>query len=105
MEKVISDAISKAGTTDVKAVISALEGMSYEGLTGTEVVRKEDHQVIKDYYLLKGKSKSAMNDKDDHCNIVDFGKSYLSPEEAGGKDRKGGGEGKGGAVRENVGGR
>ena len=32
--------------------------MKYDGLTGTEEIRKADHQVIKDYYLLKGKAKS-----------------------------------------------
>jgi branched-chain amino acid transport system substrate-binding protein len=43
--KIILDAIIKAGSTDPKAVIAAMEGMKYEGLTGTEEIRKGDHQV------------------------------------------------------------
>ena len=39
--------------------------------------------MIKDYYLLKGKAKSAMKDKDDFAEILSSGKSFLSPEQAG----------------------
>ena len=49
----------------------------------TEEIRATDHQVIKDYYLLKGKAKADMADKDDYVEIVGSGKSFLSPEEAG----------------------
>lgn len=54
--KLLIDGIIKAGTVDQKAVIAALEGMKYAGLTGEEEVRKGDHQVLKNYYLLKGKA-------------------------------------------------
>ena len=64
-------------------MIKALKGMRYSGLTGEEEIRAADHQVIKDYYLLKGKAKSAMKDKDDYADIVHSGKSFLSPEAAG----------------------
>ncbi|MEG2046937.1 MAG: ABC transporter substrate-binding protein, partial [Comamonas sp.] len=58
--KLLIDAIIKAGKVDQKSVIAALEGMKYQGLTGEEEVRKADHQVLKNYYLLKGKAKSKM---------------------------------------------
>ncbi|GAC1333138.1 MAG: ABC transporter substrate-binding protein [Collimonas sp.] len=75
--KIMLDAMLKANSTDPKAVIAAMEGMKYEGLTGTEEIRKGDHQVIKNYYLLKGKPKSKMRNKNDYADIVSFGKSFL----------------------------
>jgi branched-chain amino acid transport system substrate-binding protein len=73
----------KAGTVDQKAVIAALEGMKYEGLTGAEEVRKADHQVIKDYYLLKGKAKSKMKNPADYVDVVSSGKSFLPIDKTG----------------------
>lgn len=81
--KVLIDAIAKAGSVDPRAVIATLEGMRYDGLTGTEEIRKEDHQVIKDYYLLKGKPKSRMRNADDYVDIVSSGKSFLPVERTG----------------------
>jgi branched-chain amino acid transport system substrate-binding protein len=81
--KLLIDAILKAGTVDQKAVVAALEGMKYQGLTGDEEVRKADHQVLKNYYLLKGKAKSKMKDKDDYVDVVSAGKSFLPPDQTG----------------------
>lgn len=81
--KILIDGIVKAGTVDQKAVIAALEGMKYEGLTGTEEIRKADHQVIKDYYLLKGKAKSKMKDAADYVEVVSSGKSFLPVDKTG----------------------
>ncbi|HET7410613.1 MAG TPA: ABC transporter substrate-binding protein, partial [Paracoccaceae bacterium] len=81
--KLLADGTAKAGSPDGAAVIKALEGMQYAGLTGDEEIRAADHQVIKDYYLLKAKAKSAMQDKDDYADIISSGQSFLSPEEAG----------------------
>lgn len=81
--KCVIDAIAKAGSTEPKAVISALEGMKFEGLTGQEQIRKEDHQVIKDYYLLRGKAKKQMKDADDYVDVVSSGQSFLTVEQAG----------------------
>ncbi len=77
------DAINKAGSADSDKVIAAMEGTTYDGLTGTETIRKADHQVIKNYYLLKAKAKADMKDKDDYADIIDSGQSFLSPEQAG----------------------
>jgi len=76
--KIMLDAIVKANSTDPKAVIAAMEGMKYEGLTGTEEIRKGDHQVIKNYYLLKGKAKAKMRNKNDYADIISSGKSFLA---------------------------
>lgn len=81
--KILIDGIVKAGTVDQKAVIAALEGMKFDGLTGTEEIRKADHQVIKDYYLLKGKAKSKMKDAADYVDVVSSGKSFLPIDKTG----------------------
>jgi len=78
--RVVLDAIKKANSTDPKAVIAAMEGMQYEGPTGIEEIRRGDHQVIKDFYLLKGKPKAAMKNKSDYGDIVSSGKSFLPVE-------------------------
>lgn len=75
--KILIDGMIKAGTADPKAVVAALEGLKYEGLTGPEEIRAGDHQVLKNYYLLKGKAKSAMKDKDDYAEVVSVGKAFL----------------------------
>ncbi|RKP51895.1 ABC transporter substrate-binding protein [Pararobbsia silviterrae] len=81
--RMLIEAINKAKSTDPKAVIAAMEGMQYEGLTGTEEVRKADHQVLRDFYLVKGNSKAKMRDKDDYADIIHSGRFFLSPEAAG----------------------
>jgi branched-chain amino acid transport system substrate-binding protein len=83
VSQVLIEGIKKAGTVEVPAVIKALEGMTYEGPTGTEMVRAEDHQVIKDYYLMLGKAKGAMKDKNDFADIIAATKAFLPPEKTG----------------------
>lgn len=80
--KLLIDGIIKAGSAEPKAVIAALEGMKYDGLTGTEQIRKSDHQVLKNYYLLKGKPKAQMRNRDDFAVIVSAGKSFLPIEKS-----------------------
>lgn len=81
--KILLDGIVKAGNVDPKKVVAALEGMKYEGLTGPEEVRKGDHQVLKNYYLLKGKAKNKMKNADDYADIVSSGQSFLPLDRTG----------------------
>jgi branched-chain amino acid transport system substrate-binding protein len=81
--KILLDGIVKAGTVDPKKVVATLEGMKYDGLTGPEEVRKGDHQVLKNYYLLKGKAKSKMKNADDYADIVSSGQSFLPLDKTG----------------------
>ena len=81
--KLLIDGIIKAGSADPKAVIAAMEGMKYQGLTGDEEVRKADHQVLKNYYLLKGKAKAKMKNKDDYVDVLSSGKSFLPVDQTG----------------------
>ncbi|MFD2270852.1 ABC transporter substrate-binding protein [Undibacterium arcticum] len=76
--KILLDAIIKANSTDPKAVIAAMEGMKYEGLTGTEEIRKGDHQVLKKITTCsKARRNRKMRSKNDYADIVSFGKSFL----------------------------
>ncbi|MBY5533706.1 ABC transporter substrate-binding protein [Rhizobium leguminosarum] len=81
--QLLVEGINKAGTSDVPAVIKALEGLRYEGPTGTEEVRAQDHQVIKDYYLMLGKARAAMKDANDFADVVSAMKAFLPPEKTG----------------------
>ena len=81
--KILLDGIVKAGTVDPKKVVATLEGMKYDGLTGPEEVRKGDHQVLKNYYLLKGKAKNKMKNADDYADIVSYGQSFLPLDKTG----------------------
>ena len=78
---VILEAADKAGSSDGEAVRTALEGMTYQGPTGEETIRASNHQVIKDYYLLRGKPKSKMKDEDDYASVISSGKSFHSEDE------------------------
>jgi len=80
--KIVIDAIAAAGTSEPSAVIAKLEGFQYEGPTGMEEVRAFDHQIIKNYYLLKGKSSNEMKDKDNFVEIVSYGKSFTNQEKS-----------------------
>ena len=52
-------------------------------MTGEEEIRKGDHQVLKNYYLLKGKAKAKMTNKDDYVDVVSSGQSFLPLEQTG----------------------
>ena len=58
--KLLIMGMEKAGSTDPAAVVKALEGMEYDGLTGTELIQAFDHQVKKNYYLLQAKAAAAV---------------------------------------------
>lgn len=74
--RLLAEGIKKAGSTDPKKVIAALEGYEYEGVTGSAKIRSDNHQVESNFYLLKGKQKSKMADKNDFMEIISHGKSF-----------------------------
>jgi branched-chain amino acid transport system substrate-binding protein len=81
--QLLIEGIKRANSVEVPAIIHAMEDMTYEGPTGTETVRAEDHQVIKDYYLMLGKAKGAMKDKNDFAEVIHATKAFLPPEKTG----------------------
>lgn len=66
------DSVSRAGTDEPEAVINALEGYRYAGLTGREVYRKCDHQCVKPFYVVRGKKEADMNHPHDFADIVGY---------------------------------
>ena len=70
------DAVRRANTTDPKRVAQTLESMKWAGITGDEEMRAFDHQVSKNYFLMRGKAKAKMRDADDFAEVVSFGKSF-----------------------------
>lgn len=81
--RLILDGMAKAGSTKPADVVAAVEGLAYDGVTGPERVRAEDHQVVKDYYLLQGKAAGAMKGEDDLMTVVSNGQSFLEPSRTG----------------------
>ncbi|MDA8248193.1 MAG: ABC transporter substrate-binding protein [Rhodospirillales bacterium] len=81
--QILVEGANKAGTTDIPTMIRTLEGMSYEGPTGKETIRAGDHQVIKDYYLMRGKPRSAMHDKNDFVEILAATKAFRPVDQTG----------------------
>jgi len=72
--------IARAQSVDPARVAKALEGYRYAGPTGPEEIRAFDHQVVKPYYLLVGKAKTAMKDQWDYVDTVALN-SYPVPRE------------------------
>ncbi len=81
--QMLLEGMNKANDTDPARIIAAMEGMTYEGITGDETIRAGDHQVIKDYYLAVGKARSAMKDGENFADIISSGKSFLPLDKTG----------------------
>lgn len=71
------DAVRRAGSDEPAAIVKALEGHRYEGLTGEEEIRPFDHQVVKNYLLVRGKGKAAMKDADDYADILSSNRAVV----------------------------
>lgn len=83
MAKLIIDAANKLNTGDPAKIKAHLKGLSYEGITGTETVSADNNQVEKGFYLLKGKDKASMKDKNDFADVVAKNKYFQSAADAG----------------------
>ncbi|KWT97954.1 MULTISPECIES: ABC transporter substrate-binding protein [unclassified Variovorax] len=81
--QMIAEAVRKANSTDPQAVIKAMEGLEYDGVTGREHVRAGDHQVLRDVYLMRGKPKASMKDAADYVDIVSSGQTFLPVDKTG----------------------
>lgn len=62
--------MERAKSSDPLAAAKALQGYSYAGPTGRETIRGFDHQVIKPYYFLRGKSEKAMQNQWDFVETL-----------------------------------
>ena len=68
--KSMLDGVTNGGSSKSSAIIAAMESKPFEGVTGKEVFRPEDHQLLKDYYVLLGKPASEHADADDMMQVV-----------------------------------
>ena len=75
--------VAKAGTFDGPSVARTLQGMRFQGPTGDELIRPGDHQVLKDYYLLRGKPQGQMRDEDDLAEVLSAGRSFIEVDHPG----------------------
>ena len=82
MTKIQIMAIELAGTTDTAAVRKALEGMQYDGPTGQEEIQAFDHQVKKNFYLLRAKARKDIKRPGDNAAVISFGQSVKSQAES-----------------------
>jgi branched-chain amino acid transport system substrate-binding protein len=80
--KMLIMGMEKAGNTDPAAVMKALEGMEYDGLTGTEIIQAFDHQIKKNYYLLQAKARKDIKGPGDNAILISYGKSVKSEAES-----------------------
>lgn len=83
MTKLLIDAVAAVHSTDPAKTREYLNGLEYEGITGSEKVSAKNHQVEKSFYLLLGKGKADMADAFDFADVVDKSKYFLSAEELG----------------------
>jgi branched-chain amino acid transport system substrate-binding protein len=77
------EGMKAANSVDPIKVATAMEGLTYEGATGSETIRAGDHQVLKPYLLVKGKARSAMKDRFDFVDIISTSRTPKPLEETG----------------------
>lgn len=82
LARLIMEGAAKARSSDPAKMIAAMEGLRYEGPTGTEEIRAFDHQCIKDYYLLRGKPAKSMVDADDFLEVLTAGRAFQDRDKA-----------------------
>ncbi|WP_018262722.1 ABC transporter substrate-binding protein [Methylobacterium sp. WSM2598] len=63
-------AVTKAGGTDTEAVVTALEGLTYDVAKGPEHYRACDHQAVQSVLVLESKKKSEMAGEADLFTIL-----------------------------------
>lgn len=80
--KAMLEGVTNSGSSKSSDIIGAMESEPFEGVAGDEVFRPEDHQLLKDYYVLLGKPAGKRADEDDIMDIVNAGGEPLPVKEA-----------------------
>lgn len=81
--KAMLDGVSNAGSTKSSDIIEAMVTKPFQGVTGEEVFRAEDHQLLKDYYVLVGKPVVEAKDEDDLMEVLNASGTPQPVEETG----------------------
>lgn len=68
--KAMLDGVTSSGSNKSAGIVDAMVSEPFQGVTGKEVFRPEDHQLIKDFYVLLGKPASERKDADDIMKIM-----------------------------------
>lgn len=68
--KSMLDGVTNSGSSKSSEIIKAMSTKPFEGTTGKEVFRPEDHQLLKDYYVLLGKPSNQRTEADDFMKVV-----------------------------------
>jgi branched-chain amino acid transport system substrate-binding protein len=75
--------VENAGSSKAADIIKAMETKPFAGTNGDEVFRPEDHQLLKDYYVLRGKARAEQKDADDLMSVVAKGHKTMPASETG----------------------
>lgn len=81
--KAMLDGVVNAGSTKSSDVIKAMVSKPFKGVTGDEVFRADDHQLLKDYYVLVGKPAGQAKDEDDMMEVLHAGGDPMPVEKTG----------------------
>lgn len=81
--KAMLDGVTNSGSSKSSDIIDAMASKPFHGVTGKEVFRPEDHQLLKDYYVLLGKPASQRADADDMMKVVRAGDQPIPVKDAG----------------------
>lgn len=68
--KSMLEGVTNGGSSKSSDIIAAMESKPFQGVSGEEVFRPEDHQLVKDYYVLLGKPAGERADADDMMKVV-----------------------------------
>jgi branched-chain amino acid transport system substrate-binding protein len=80
--KAMLDGVTNAGSSKSSDIIEAMVSKPFKGVTGDEVFRADDHQLLKDYYVLVGKP-AGQAKEDDMMEVVHAGGEPMPVEQTG----------------------
>lgn len=81
--KAMLDGVVNSGSSKSSEIIAAMVSEPFKGVTGDEVFRPDDHQLVKDYYVLVGKPANERVDPDDIMQVVHSGGEPQPVEDTG----------------------
>jgi len=81
--KAMLDGVTNSGSSKSSDIIKAMVSKPFKGTTGKEVFRPEDHQLLKDYYVLLGKPTGQRANADDIMSVVHAGDEPVPVKDAG----------------------
>jgi branched-chain amino acid transport system substrate-binding protein len=66
-------AMQRANSVEIPKVVTAMEGMKFDGILGPTTIDANTHQTVRPYFVLRGKPASAMKAPDDYADVVHIG--------------------------------